>query len=86
MCNSAYFVQTKKKMLTKTIEHQQDSFKGKRDKSGATEHTLTCHRHFNWIHPKTTARENDYRKRKIREALENKKAKHNKKDKGSKQR
>ena len=62
-----------------TIEHQQDSFKGKWNNSGATEHSLTCHRQFNWIHPKTIARENDYRKRKIREALEIKKAKYNKK-------
>ena len=66
-------------MLTTTIEHQQDSFKGKWDKSGATKHILTCHGHFNWIHRKTIARENDYRKRKIREALEIKKAKYNKK-------
>ena len=28
-CNSAYFGETKKKILTKTIEHQQDSFKEK---------------------------------------------------------
>ena len=78
-CNSAYFGATKKKILTRTIEHQQDSFKGKWDNSGATEYTLTCHEQFNWIHPKTIARENDYRKRKIREALEIKKAKFNKK-------
>ena len=66
-CNSTYFGATK--ILTRTIEHQQDSFKGKWDNSGATGHTLTCHRHFNWIYPKTIARENVYRKRKIREAL-----------------
>ena len=78
-CNSAYFGETKKKILTRTIEHQQDSFKGKWNNSGATEHSLTCHRQFNWIRPKTIARENDYRKRKIREALEIKKAKYNKK-------
>ena len=78
-CNSVYFGETKKKILTMTIGHQQDSFKGKWDNSGATEHSLTCHRQFNWIHPKTIARENDYRKRKIREALEIKKAKYNKK-------
>ena len=42
-CNSAYFGETKKKILTRTKEHQQDSFKGKRDNSGATEHSLTCH-------------------------------------------
>ena len=77
-CNSTYFGETDKKVLTKTTEHQQDSFKGKWDNSGATEHSLTCHAQFNWIHPKTIARENDYRKRKIREALEIKKAKYNK--------
>ena len=78
-CNSAYFGETKKKILAKKIEHQQDSFKGKWDNSGATEHSLTCHEQFNWIHPKTIARENDYRRRKIREALEIKKAKYSKK-------
>ena len=50
------------------MEHQQDSFKRKQDNSGATEHTLTCHGQFNSIHAKTITRENDYRKRKIREA------------------
>ena len=58
--NSDYFGETKKKILTRTIEHQQDSFKGKWDNSGATEHTLTCHGQFNWIHSKTIAREKDY--------------------------
>ena len=81
ICKSAYFGETKKEILTRTIEHQQDSFKGKWDSSGATEHTLICDGQFNWIHPKTIARENDYRKRKIREALEIKKTKYNKKTK-----
>ena len=74
-CNSAYFGETKTNISTRTVEHQQDSFKGKWDNSCATEHSLTCHRQFNWIHPKTIERENDYRRRKIREALEIKKAK-----------
>ena len=69
-CNSAYFGETRKKILARNIERQQDSFKVKWNISGATEHSLTCHRQFNWIHPKTIARENDYRKRKIRKALE----------------
>ena len=76
-CNSVYFGETKKKILRKTIEHQQGSFKGKWDNSGATEHTLTYHGQFNCIHPKTIARQNDYRKIKIQEALEIKKAKYN---------
>ena len=49
---------------------------GKWHNSGATEHSLICHRQFNWIHPKTITRENEYRKRKIREALEIKKTKY----------
>ena len=40
---------------------------------------FNIHGQFNWIHPKTIARENDYRKRKRQEALEIKKAKYNKK-------
>ena len=67
-CNLAYFGETKEKILTRTIEHQQDSFKEKWDNSGATEHTLACHGQFNWIHPKTIAGENDYGKRNIRRA------------------
>ena len=77
--NSSYFGETKKKILTRTKKHQQDSFKGKWDNSGASGHSLTCHGQFNWIHSKTIARENNYRKRIIREALEIKKAKYNKK-------
>ena len=69
----------KKKILARTIEHQQDSFKGKWDNSGAIEHNLTYHRQFNWIHTKPIARESGYRRSKIREALEIKKAKYNKK-------
>ena len=41
-CNPVYFGETKKKILTKTMEHQRDIFYGKWDNSGATEHTLTC--------------------------------------------
>ena len=78
-CNSAYFDETKKKVLKRNIERQQDSFKGKWDNSGATEDSLTCHGQFNTIHTKAIARENDYRRRKIRKALEIKKAKYNKK-------
>ena len=56
-CNSACFGETKKKILTRIIGHQQDSFKGIWDNSEATEHTLTCSGQFHWIHPKIIARE-----------------------------
>ena len=56
---------------------KKDILKGKQDNSGATEHKSTRQRQFNWIQPKTIARENDCRERKIREAQQ--------KGKGSKQ-
>ena len=80
--NSIFFGKTKEEIFRGTIEHQHDSVTKKWINSGATEHTLTCHGQFNWNHPKTIARESDYRKRKIQEAqeaLEIKKAKYNKK-------
>ena len=38
---------TKKKIITRTREHQRDSFNGKWESSGATEHCLECHGLFN---------------------------------------
>ena len=52
-CNAESLGETKKKVITRTIEHQQDSIKGKWESSGATEHCLKCHGQFNWLHPKT---------------------------------
>ena len=69
-CNAEYIGETKKKVITRTIEHQQDSIKGKWESSGATEHCLECHGQFNWLHPKTLSREARYKSRKIRESLE----------------
>ena len=69
-CNSEYIGETKKKVITRTIEHQQYSIKGKWESSGATEHCLEYHGQFNWLHPKTLSREARHKSRKIREALE----------------
>ena len=80
-CNALYIGETKKKVITRTIEHQQDSFNGKWESSGATEHCLECHGQFNWINPKTLSTEQQYHRRKIRESLEIKKAKTNKRRK-----
>ena len=74
-CNALYIGDTKNKVITKTIEHQQDSFNGKWESSCATGHCLECHRQFNWIKPKTLSTEQQYHRRKIRESLEIKKAK-----------
>ena len=80
-CNALYIGDTKNKVITKTIEHQQDSFNGKWESSCATGHYLECHRQFNWIKPKTLSTEQQYHRRKIRESLEIKKAKTNKRRK-----
>ena len=64
-------------MITRTIEHQQHSIKGKWESSGATEHCLKCHGQFNWLHPKTLSREARYKSIKIRESLEIKRSKYN---------
>ena len=57
-------------MINRTIEHQQDSLKGKWAISGATEHCLKCHCQFNWLQPNTLSREAIYKSRKIWESLE----------------
>ena len=68
-CNALYISETKKKVITRTIEHQQDSFNGKWESSGATEHSLECHGQFNWINPKILSTEQQHHRRKI-ESLE----------------
>ena len=54
-CNGRYIGESKKKVLTRCTEHQQDSIKGNWESSGATEHTKVCHGQFNLIHPRTIA-------------------------------
>ena len=62
--------ETKKRGLTRSIEHQGDSIAGKWEASGATEHSKECHGRFNWLHPETLAKLSNIYKRKIRESLE----------------
>ena len=80
-CNALYIGQTKKRIITRTIEHQQDSFNGKWESSGTTEHCLECQGQFNWINPKTLSIEQQYHRRKLRESLGIRKAKTNKRRK-----
>ena len=69
-CNGKYIGESKKRVLTRCIEHQQDSMSGKWESSGATEHTKECHGQFDWLHPKTVRISPYMYERKIREALE----------------
>ena len=80
-CNGLYMSESKKKVITRTIEHQQDSFKGTWENSGAIEHCLECHGQFSWINPKTLSTEQQYHRRNIRESLEIKRKKRTKEEK-----
>ena len=46
-CRGDYIGQTKKRVFTRSIEHQEDSMAEKWEASGATEHSKDCHRWFN---------------------------------------
>ena len=69
-CGSLYNGETKKKIISRSIKHQQESIKGNWSSSGATEHTKECHGHFDWSHPKILSMRNRYYDRKVRESLE----------------
>ena len=44
-CGSVHNSETKKKIICRSIEHQQESIKGNRSFSGTTEHIKQCHGH-----------------------------------------
>ena len=71
-CGSAYHGETKKKIISTSIQHQQESIKCNWSSSGATEHTMECHGHFDWLHPKTLSLsvKNRYYDTKVRESFE----------------
>ena len=69
-CGSVYNDETKKKIISTSIEHQQESIKGNWSFSGATEHIKECHGHFDWLRFKTLSMKNRYYDRKVRESLE----------------
>ena len=69
-CNGKCIGESKKRVLTRCIEHQQDSISGKWESSGAAERTKECHGQFNWLHLKAIRISPYMCKRKICEALE----------------
>jgi predicted GIY-YIG superfamily endonuclease len=74
-CGSIYIGETKKKVISRSVEHQRACKNEKWTSSGATEHSKTCQGTFDWLNPKTLAVNAEYRSRKIRESLEINKAK-----------
>ena len=69
-CGSVYNGEAAKKIISRSIEHQQESMKRNWSSSWANEHTKECHRHFHLLHPKTLSLKNRYYDRKVRESLE----------------
>ena len=67
---AAYVGETKKQVSTRVIEHERDVFHGRWEKSGLTEHSKDCIQAFDFASARTLATESNYRRRKIREALE----------------
>ena len=70
LCNEKYIGKSKKRVLTRCIEHQQDSMSGKWESFGATEDTNKCLGQFSQLHPKTMHISPQMCKIKIRESLE----------------
>lgn len=79
--NALYIGGTKKKIISRTIKHQQGSFKEKWESSSTAEYYLESHVQFNWINPKYLSTKQQYHIRKIKESLEIEKAKANKRKK-----
>ena len=68
-CGLLYNGETKRKIISRSIEHQQESIKGNWSSSGATEHTKECHGHFDLLPPKNLSIKTRYYDRKERESL-----------------
>ena len=69
-CGGEYIGETKKCVLTRSIEHQEDSMAGKWETSGASQHSKNCHGQFNWLHPKAFAKLSNIHKREIKKSLD----------------
>ena len=69
-CNAHYIGETKKRVHTRIMEHEKNVFKGQWKQSGATEHAKKCPHQFEWNDASTLAIEPNYRRRKVRESLE----------------
>ena len=69
-CGGENIGEVNKRVLTRSIEHQEDSIAGKWEALGATEHSKECHGRFNLLHPKTLAKLSNIHEHKIRESLE----------------
>ena len=73
-CGKAYIGETKKRISSRIEEHKKDIFNGKWNASGAALHSKSCTGSFDLESATTIAVEENYKRRKVREALEIRKA------------
>ena len=69
-CGVQYIGESKKRISTRLQEHEKDIFHGRSKNSGIAEHASKCASKFVFEEAKTIAYESDWRRRKVREALE----------------
>ena len=69
LCGPVYISETKKKIISRSKEHQQENIKNNWSSSEATEHTKKCQDYLDWLHPKTLSIKNRYYDRKVSESL-----------------
>ena len=73
-CGTKYIGESKKKISTRMKQHERDIFHGRWKNSGISEHASRCQKNVIFEDVKTITYESDWRRRKIREALEIRKA------------
>ena len=69
-CGINYIGESKKRVATRLKEHERDIFHGRWSNTGAAGHAAVCTNSFAFEDAKTIAFESNYHRRKIREALE----------------
>jgi hypothetical protein len=70
-CGVQYIRESKKRISTRLQQHEKDIFHGRSSNSGITEHAGKCdNNRFVFEEENTIAYESDWRRRKVREALE----------------
>lgn len=69
-CGIIYVGETKKKIITRAKEHEMCVFKGQKKMSATAEHASVCNQNFQWNEVETISIQPNWRRRKIREALE----------------
>ena len=69
-CESKYTGRTKKRILTRSKEHEKDVFDQTNEKSALVEHFKLCDETVQWSNTKTLSVETNYFKRCVREAIE----------------